>query len=125
MSRKNFSRLTKELAYGRSKGICECHRVWQLPTYDKGCGVALGPGNIFYEHINCDAISGDNSFDNCAVLVKTCWKLKTDTYDKPTVAKSNRIRAKHRGTQTESSRPMPCGRKSLYKKKMNGAVVLR
>lgn len=59
--RRDFSKATKRLAYERSQGICECHRVWQLPTYRTGCGVKLSPGNCFYEHIEPDPLVSLNT----------------------------------------------------------------
>jgi hypothetical protein len=79
MPHREFSPLTRRLALARSKGICECHLVPQLPTFGIGCGVTLSIGNIYFEHIVCDALDGDNGIDNCAALSKTCWKAKTST----------------------------------------------
>lgn len=81
--RANFSKETKRLAYVRSKGICECHRIPHV--FKVVCGCRLGPGNTFYEHVDPDAISGRSDLDNAAVLTKTCCSYKTSTYDIPTV----------------------------------------
>lgn len=95
-SRLEFTAATKRDAFSRSGGICECHRIPWLNRPD-GCGVRLVAGNIFYEHINPDAIRQDNSLDNAAVLCKTCWREKTDHYDRPVIAKSNHVRDRHIG----------------------------
>jgi len=105
--RAEFDTATKRAAYERSKGICECHLVWCLPTFGKGCGVALGEGNTFYEHIDPDAISKRNDLANAAVLCKTCWFIKSNQYDKPTIADNNRMRDRARGIKTRQSRPIP------------------
>lgn len=93
--RNNFTSETKRQAFRRSKGICECHLIPHV--FKVACGLSLSPGNTFYEHIDPDAISGRNDIDNCAVLVKTCWRIKTDIYDKPVIAKSNRTQDRARG----------------------------
>ena len=94
--RLEFTAATKREAFARSGGICECHRIPWLNRPD-GCGARLTAGNTFYEHINPDQIRQDNSLDNAAVLCKTCWREKTDTFDLPTIAKSNRVRDRHIG----------------------------
>lgn len=89
--RREFTAATKRDAFERSGGICECHRVWQLPTCGTGCGGKLTIGNTFYEHIDPDALNGANDLDNCAVLVRTCWKLKTARYDRPAITKDRHL----------------------------------
>lgn len=96
MSRREFSNPTKRDAWERSGGVCECHRVPMLKR-PAGCGMKLGEGNTFYEHITPDAFSSDNSLGNCAVLTKTCWREKTREFDRPTIDKSNRQRDRARG----------------------------
>jgi hypothetical protein len=123
--RREFTSETKRQAYERSGGICECHRVPWLPTFGRGCGCALGPGNVFYEHIIPDNIGGDNSLDNCAVLCKTCWRAKTDTYDLPVIADANRQRDRARGIRPRSWRPLPGGRDSDMKIRVAGGPVDR
>jgi hypothetical protein len=105
--RRNFTKQTQRLAYERSGGICECHLVWQLPTYKTGCGVKLGPGNTFYEHIYPDRLGGLNDLDNCAALSKTCWKAKTQSYDRPTIDKSRRVQDLARNIRKPTFRPLP------------------
>ena len=104
--RREFSVDTKRQAYRRSGGVCECHRVWQLPTYRTGCGGKLSSGNIFYEHITPDRLDGLNNLDNCAALSKTCWKLKTQGYDRPKIDKSKRQHDRARGIRPTQFRPL-------------------
>lgn len=122
-TRRNFTKATQRAAHARSNGICECHRVWQLPTYKTGCGVKLSPGNIFYEHIEPDRLGGLNDLDNCAALSKTCWKIKTSGFDRPKIDKSKRQQDRARGIQTRGW--FPGGRDDRLKKTMRGEVVLR
>lgn len=100
--RSEFSKQTKRAANDRSGGVCECHRCPGMVP----CGLPLGPGNTFYEHIVQCAISDDNSLENCAVLTKTCWKSKTATQDLPVIAKTKRIRDRHRGIAKRRGRRM-------------------
>ncbi len=121
--RNNFTSETKRQAFRRSHGICECHLIPHV--FKVVCGLALSPGNTFYEHVDPDAISGRNDLDNCAVLVKTCWKIKTATFDLPTIAKSNRTQDAARGIYSIPFRPLPGGRDDRIRKKVSGEVVPR
>lgn len=118
--RLEFSAATKREAFERSGGICECHRVWQLPTSGTGCGLALGQGNQFYEHITCDALNGLNDLDNCAVLVRTCHKLKTATYDTPAITKDRHVADFARGIKARFGRPITGSVRSGIRLRMNG-----
>jgi 5-methylcytosine-specific restriction enzyme A len=91
MSRLEFTAETKRQASKRSGGICECHLCPTLKR-PQGCGMPLGIGNQFYEHITQDAIKQDNDLSNCAKLCKTCWSEKTYGTDLPVIAKSKRQR---------------------------------
>lgn len=122
VTRLEFTAPTKRDAYARSQGVCECYRVPWL-NRPNGCGVKLGAGNTFYEHIIPDNIRPDNSLDNCACLSKTCWREKTDTYDLPSIAKSNRIQDRARGIRSAST--FSTARTSPWRKKLNGEVVRR
>ncbi len=122
-ARNNFTAATKREAYARSRGICECHLIPHV--FNVACGCALGAGNTFYEHIDPDAISCRNDLDNCAVLVKTCWKIKTASFDLPVIAKSNRTQDAARGIYSIPFRPLPGGRDDRIRKKVSGEVVPR
>lgn len=123
--RAEFPTSVKREAYDRSNGICECHRVWCLPTYGKGCGVALGEGNTFYEHIDPDAISKRNDMENCATLCKTCWRLKTSSYDQPVVADVKRMQDRARNIKARSGRRLPGCRDSEIKARIGAPPVYR
>jgi hypothetical protein len=118
--RLEFTDATKRQAYERSGGICECHRVWQLPTSGTGCGRALSHGNQFYEHVDCDALGGLNDLDNCAVLVRTCWSLKTSSYDIPAITKDRHVADFARGIKARFGRPMVGTVASGIRKPMRG-----
>lgn len=120
--RLEFTSKTKDAALKRSQGFCECHRVPTLPTFGKGCGQRLGPANTFYEHINQAFIADDNSLDNCAAIVRTCWKLKTDTVDKPVVSRVKRKRRSNFGIKERKGRPMAGTRASGIRKRFGGKI---
>ena len=123
--RSEFTSKTKRRAFARSNGVCECHLVPFLDRPD-GCGVKLVDGRIRYEHINPVEISSDNSLENCAVLTLACWREKTDKYDLPIIAKSNRVRDRARGIKRKSGRSsFQTNRDGAFKKKLDGTVVRR
>lgn len=118
--RQEFPSRVKRAAFKRANGICECHRVWQLPTFGTGCGRPLGQGNQFYEHIDCDALQGANDLRNCALLVKTCWTLKTQSYDVPAITKDRHVADFARGIKTRIGRPITGSKASGIKLPMRG-----
>jgi hypothetical protein len=129
-SRLEFTAAIKRAARDRAKGRCECARLRHLniPGMNpEGCGVALNPRNgIYYEHINQAFVRDDNSLENCAVLVRTCWRLKTDICDLPVVAHVKDRRDRNDGIRPERrGAPMPGSKASGWRKKMNGTVVPR
>lgn len=120
MPRLEFTSETKRAAYQRSRGVCECARIPFLRR-PNGCGIVLGAGNVFYEHVIPDNIRPDNSLDNCAVLCRTCWREKTAKYDRPTIAKSNHSRDRNRGIKPVSRcNPLAGTVASGWKKSFNG-----
>lgn len=123
VTRADFSAPTKREAYARSRGRCECHRLPEWPFAH--CGRALGEGDTFYEHIDPAAFSGRNDLDNCAVLTRTCWRLRTDTHNIPRVAKSNRQRDRARNIKPHHFRPLPGTVRSGWKHFMNGGWMRR
>lgn len=121
--RAEFPSSVKRAALERSGGICECHlipHVFPIP-----CGRPIGPGNTFYEHIDPDVISKRSDIGNVAVLTKTCWNVKTQSYDKPVIAKVRRIRDMNFGIKNHWRKRLPGGRDSNIKIKMDGTVVDR
>ena len=121
--RTEFTAETRREALARSKGICECHRLARAGISGftvQGCSRPIGPGNIFYEHIITDWHSSDNSLDNCAVLTKTCWTIKTNTHDKRVISKTKRVRDLAFGTKTNSYPPLPGTKRSGWRNKMRG-----
>jgi 5-methylcytosine-specific restriction protein A len=83
----------------------------------------LQPGRIAYDHSNPDGLTGSNDLANCRVLCIACHKQKTrgDVRD---IAKAKRRHAGHVGAKT-SRNPLPGGKLSHWKRKLNGLVVRR
>jgi hypothetical protein len=125
--RREFPSAVKRAMLDRSGGKCECHRVPQLPTYGVGCGVLLGPGNTFHEHIIPDALGGPNTAENGACLTKTCWTLKSAIYDLPIIADTTRMQDRQYGIggPGRGRNPLPGGRRDPRKRTMSGEVVDR
>lgn len=117
--RLEFTAETKRQAYARSNGICECHRIPWL-NRPNGCGVKLTAGNIFHEHINPDNIRRDNSLDNAACLTKTCFREKTDRYDRKIIAKSNHVRDAHIGAIVAPQQVIVGSKASGWRQRMRG-----
>ncbi len=111
--RQEFPKRVKLQAWERANGKCE------------GCGALLRPGSFDYDHTLPDTMGGEPTLDNCKVLCRGCHDQKTFKSDIPIIAKSNRVLARHAGIKRQSSRPLPGGRKSPWRKKMNGEVVPR
>lgn len=55
----------------------------------------------------------------------SCHRKHTAEVDIPAIAKSNRIRAKHLGAKKPSRNPLPGSKRSKWKRKMDGTVILR
>lgn len=122
-ARQEFSSDTKRQAYARSRGICECHLIPHV--FPTPCGLPLGDGNTFYEHITPDAYLGRNDLANCAALTKTCWRFKTDTFDLPTIAKTERNFDAAKGIKDRWRKRLPGSRDSGVKISMTRGPVDR
>jgi len=67
---------------------------------------------------------GKDDISNWFVAHRKCHRVQTSTIDIPLIAKLKRKSAKNIGAKVSKS-PMPMGRTSMWKKKMNGTVVRR
>lgn len=99
--------------HDRDGGICQC-----------GCGRKIMPGEKWdTDHRTAIINGGENRESNLQTLLAEHHKVKTraDTREKSRV---RRKRAKHLGIK-RTSRPLPCGRGSPWKRTMDGKVVRR
>lgn len=89
------------------------------------CGRKLGVAGepVEFDHIIALANGGENRETNLQALCRPCHRAKTNQ-DVAQKAKDRRVRAKHMGIK-ETRNPLPGGRKSRWKKKMDGTVVPR
>jgi len=67
---------------------------------------------------------GKDDESNWLVAHRHCHRVHTAKVDMPRIAKTKRQRAKHIGAKVSRS-PLPGGRNSKWKKKMDGTVVRR
>lgn len=115
--RHEFSKKTMGEAYERSEGLCE-----GILASGERCCFPVDRRKHF-DHIIPDALGGDNSLINCAVLCLPCHGKKTQKIDAPMIAKAKRNYNKHRGIRKPSR--FPGSRDSRWKKKISGEVVQR
>lgn len=97
----------------RHKGIC-CI-----------CGGKIdGVREMWDEHVNPLWLDGDNKAENRAPAHAKCARQKTaaEATDR---AKVRSIAEKHFGAHRPKTKPMPGSRRSKWKRKMSGEVVLR
>lgn len=116
--RAEFTKRTMRDAYERAEGLCE-----GLKSDGERCCASLKRRKYHFDHIIPDAIGGDNSLQNCAVLCVPCHQDKTAKRDIPIIAKAKRVRDKNIGIRRRSR--FACSRDSRFKKKISGEVVLR
>lgn len=111
--RREFSKQVKRDAFLRANGKCEV--PW--------CCARLTVGKFHYDHVIPDALGGDPTLENCAVICVPCHKGKTGKMDMRAIAKTKRIQDKHRSIKKPSK--FACSRNSKWKKRIDGTVVLR
>jgi len=88
------------------------------------CSVRIIPGAEWdIDHIIPLILGGEHRESNFQVLCKFCHKEKTKN-DVAEKTKSYKKKLKHYGLK-ESRTPMPFGRKSKWRKKINGQIVPR
>lgn len=103
------------------EAICEAHN-WTCAL----CGAPIKPPHDKWalDHIIPLAGGGSDDDENLHPVHVRCHTSKT-LDDVKRIAKGRRVRAKFIGTFKPSSRPMPGSRRSKWKRKFNGEVVLR
>lgn len=86
----------------------------------------IRPGNgPEYDHILPDALGGEPTLENCAVLCRTCHSAKTSKKDVPQIAKAKRVHRGHINARPKPARPFPGSRDHHLKRKIGGGVVPR
>jgi 5-methylcytosine-specific restriction protein A len=114
MKRREFPKAVRLSAWERSGGRCEA------------CTVKIVGGNgPHYDHVLPDALGGEPTLENCAVLCKTCHAVKTTDHDRPHIDKARRGHEKRIGARVKQSRPMPGSRASGWRRRMDGTMERR
>jgi hypothetical protein len=70
-------------------------------------------------------LGGTNEAKNLQILCKPCHQSKTSQSDMPCIAKTKRLKARHLGARSPSTRPLPGSRRSPWKRKLDGSVIKR
>lgn len=98
--------------------------IWEK---EKGCcmlcGIKLKTGGFIYEHVRALELGGEDTEDNIRLTCKPCATEKTKN-DHSMAAKAKRQKANTLGLKT-SKTPLPFGKGSKWKKKLDGSVVRR
>lgn len=111
--RKRLTNKQRMELFLRHKGIC-CL-----------CGLKIdGVREMWDEHINPLWLNGDNSAENRGPAHVKCARAKT-AEEATERADGRAVAEQHFGAKRAKTKPMPCGRRSKFKKKMNGEVVER
>jgi 5-methylcytosine-specific restriction protein A len=97
----------------RHDGVCHLCKLKVIPgeEWDVSHEIPLEAG-------------GRDDDSNWLVAHRRCHRTHTATVDAPLIAKVKRIRARHLGAK-KSRTPMPLGRNSKWKRKMDGTIVRR
>jgi len=97
----------------RHDGVCHLCKLKVIPgeEWDVSHEIPLEAG-------------GRDDDSNWLVAHRRCHRTHTATVDAPLIAKVKRICARHLGAK-KSRTPMPLGRNSKWKRKMDGTIVRR
>ena len=109
--RGNLSARRKLAIWEREKGKCMV------------CSVKLVTGKFIFEHVRALELGGTDTDDNIRLTCKGCATEKTKQ-DHSTAARAKRKKTSVLGLK-QSKTPMPFGKGSKFKKKMDGTVVRR
>lgn len=110
--RKTISAKVRVALFQKHDGVCHL------------CGGKINVGEAWeVEHIIPFAMGGADDESNWSPAHIKCHRTKTSE-DVGNIAKAKRREARHIGAKVSKS-PLPFGRQSKFKRKMDGTVVLR
>lgn len=112
MKRKSISAKIRLKVFNDHSGRCHI------------CGGKISVGEAWdVEHVIPIALGGADDETNWSPAHSKCHRTKT-TSDMGAIAKAKRRESRHRGVRVSRS-PLPFGKRSKFKKKMDGTVVRR
>ena len=113
MTRRHLSTKARTAIFVASGGICHL------------CGGKITVGQAWeIEHVIPLAQGGSDEPDNMRPAHARCHKAKTAD-DLGNIARAKRREAKHIGAKAPSRRPLPFGKRSPWKMKLDGRIVPR
>ena len=90
------------------------------------CGGSIMPGDGWdVHHATPLELGGEDGGDNLVPAHRACHRHHTASEDVPRIRKAQRQQAKHLGFRAPSRTPLPFGRRSPLRKKINGQIVRR
>ena len=87
------------------------------------CSIKLTTGQFIFEHVRPLELGGSDTDDNIRLTCKPCATEKTKV-DHSTAAKAKRKKSASLGLK-ESKSPLPFGKGSPWKRKLDGTIVKR
>lgn len=118
-TRQNFSLQTIKARLEHCGWRCE----GKLPDGSR-CLTIVTKGRFRCDHVVPDALGGTATFGNAQILCLQCDGVKTPR-DLVRIAKAKRLEVAEFRAKPKSLRPLPCGKRSPFKKRIDGTVVLR
>ena len=87
------------------------------------CSQKLLVGNFIFEHVRALALAGSDEDENIRLTCKACATEKTKE-DMKQITKAKRTKSSTLGLK-QSKTPLPFGKNSKFKKKLDGTIVSR
>jgi 5-methylcytosine-specific restriction protein A len=123
--------MTEDLGTTKRRAMSGARRLRIWESHKGVCGLCdrkITSGDPWIiEHRRALVLGGADTDANCVPVHKACADAKTHgpAGDLALGAKAKRVKAKHVGAKPPSRTPLPFGRGTRWKKKMDGSVVRR
>ncbi len=88
------------------------------------CRARLQIGRFIFEHVRALELGGEDSPDNIRLTCLACAHEKTAD-DHSRAAEAKRQKASTLGLKAPSKTPLPFGKRSEFKRKIDGSIVRR
>lgn len=124
--RNNFTLTQQNDMRKRSNDVCEAGKDGTETFYGMAPGERCKRMAQEFDHVTADALKRTKilSIDEGLHCCKLHHDIKTNTNDKPKIAKAKRIDAERHGVR-KLSRPIPGSKASGWKKSFSGEVTRR